>query len=198
MENGIAFVEPTRLGVDEVLQGAARKRRGTLGDGLLVEMIDGTGAVGIEEGALGGDVHGRADGGNAELYDVLGGECGMDFDEAVVGSKTRVLHPQLVAGKGKVPGGELASIVCAEEAVELDGVTGEFDRGFDRTAIRAGDFEAQLASVALRQKRKSDEEDAEMEPRTHELEWRNFYAISFEICDCVTKEMTFREQEKKR
>jgi hypothetical protein len=43
-------------------------------------VIDGGGAFGIEERGVGGDVYGRAQGGDAELDDIFSGKSGMDFD----------------------------------------------------------------------------------------------------------------------
>jgi hypothetical protein len=63
--------------------------------------------------------------------------------------------------------------------MELQRVTGKFDRGFERKTARACDFEAKISSVALRQKRESEKENAEVEQFAHDR-MGNFYAISFE------------------
>jgi len=47
--------------------------------------------------------------------------------------------------------------------VELEGITGKFDGGLDGETVGAGDLEAELSRIALRQKRKSDEENYEVE-----------------------------------
>lgn len=88
----------------------------------------------------------------------------MDFDEAVVGGEGFSLHVETIAAKGKIAGGELAGIVGREGAMELDGIAREFDGGFEREAVRAGDFEAEFSGVALRQERESEKEKAEVEP----------------------------------
>ena len=51
--------------------------------------------------------------------------------------------------------------------MEAEGVAGEFDGCLEGKAVRAGDFEAQLSSVALRQERKSEKEYAEVEQFRH-------------------------------
>jgi hypothetical protein len=51
--------------------------------------------------------------------------------------------------------------------VKLEGVAGEFDRGFDGEAIGASNFEAEFSRVALRQERESEKDNAEVKQATH-------------------------------
>src|SRR5579862_2191919 len=48
MEDGVAFIKPAGLRVDEVGEGTARKGCGTIGYRFRVEVIDGGGAFGID------------------------------------------------------------------------------------------------------------------------------------------------------
>ena len=86
---------------------------------------------------------------------------------------------ETVVAEGKIAGGELAGIVGGESAMELNGVAGEFDGGFEGEAVGAGDLEAEFSGVALRQERESEEKNAEVEQWAHGLGWRNLYATSF-------------------
>ncbi len=167
MENGVAFIEPAGLGVDEINHGAAGERCGAIGDGLLVEMIGDAGAVGVEERGSGGDVHSGADGGDAEFDDVLGGKRRADLDEAVEGSEAFQANLEAVAAEGEIADDGEAGIVGGKGAAELDSVAGEIDGGFDGLGVWAKDFEAKLSGVALavdrkRQKRESAEENCEV------------------------------------
>ena len=91
----------------------------------------------------------------------------MDFYQAVVGGKRFTLDLEAIASEGKIAEGEFAGLVGVEGTVKLEGVAGEFDGGFEREAVRAGDFEAELSGVALRFARKgereSEKENAEVE-----------------------------------
>ena len=74
------------------------------------------------------------------------------------------LDLETIEAERKIAGDELAGVVGGERAVELEGVAGEFDGGFDGEAVGAGDFEAEFSGVALRQERESEKEKAEVEP----------------------------------
>ena len=56
MEDGIAFVEPAGLRVDEIGQRAAGERGRAVGDFLLIDMVGGAGAFGVEKSGLRGDL----------------------------------------------------------------------------------------------------------------------------------------------
>ena len=130
---------------------------------LLIDMICGTGAVGIEESVFGGDLDSGAYGGDAELDGVLGGKCGTDFDETVVGSEALILNFEAVEAEGKIAGDREAGVVGGEGAMELQGVTGEIDGSFDGLPVGTGDFEAEFSGVALSQERKSEEKKSDVE-----------------------------------
>jgi hypothetical protein len=91
----------------------------------------------------------------------------MDFYEAVVGGKRFLLHAEAVAAERKIASRDFAGIVGGEGAIELERVAGKFDGGFEREAVRAGDFEAEFPGVALGDERKGqerkNEEEAEVE-----------------------------------
>jgi len=92
----------------------------------------------------------------------------MDLDEAVVRGERFALNLETVAAEGKIADDELTGIVGGERTVELEGVTGEIDGGFEGEGVRAGDFEVECSGVALgvgrkSEKRKSEKENAEVE-----------------------------------
>jgi hypothetical protein len=130
-------------------------------------VVDGGGAFGIEQRRFGGDVDGRAEGGDAELDEIFGGKRGVDFDDAIERGERFALDLETVTAEGNIPGGELSGVVSGERAVELEGVTGEFDGGFDGETVRVSDFEAKLSGIALgfarKGERESEKEDAEVE-----------------------------------
>ena len=168
VENGAAFEEPSRLGVDEVGERAAGEGSWTVGNSPGVEMVDGGGALGIEQGGFGGDVDGSAEGGDIQFDEIVGGERGMNFDQAIVGRERFAVDLKAVGGEGKIADDEGAGIIGGEGAVELQGVTGELDGGFEGEAVGAGDFEAKLSGVALGEEGEGEEgedeeEDSEVE-----------------------------------
>lgn len=141
MEDGITFVEPAGLRVDKVDHGTAGRRRGTIGDFLLIEVVGGASAFGIKQGILRGDLNSGADGNDAELDGIFGGECGMDFDEAVVGGEAFLLNFETIETEREIADDGEAGVVSGERAVKLGGVAGEIDGSFDGLGVRVGDFE---------------------------------------------------------
>src|SRR5712675_2259647 len=103
-------------------------------------MIDGGGAFGIEQSVSGGDVHGGTEGGDIELDDVLDGKRGMDFDDAIIGRERLASHLETVGTEQKIASDKFASVVGGKRTVELQGIAGKFDEGFEREAVRTADF----------------------------------------------------------
>lgn len=64
-----------------------------------------------------------------------------------------MLDLNVVEAEWHVAGGEASGRVGGIVTVELSGFAGKFDGAFDTEAIRVGDFEAELSTVALRQER---------------------------------------------
>ena len=64
-----------------------------------------------------------------------------------------MLDLNVVEAEWNVAGGEASGRVGGIVTVELSGVTGKFDGTSDAEAVRIGDFEAELSTVALRQER---------------------------------------------
>jgi hypothetical protein len=93
------------------------------------------------------------------------------------------LDLDLVDAVGQALGIEVALIVGSEGVAILVALADEFDRGFEREAVGVGDFEAEFSGVALREERKSKEEDSEVEQGAHSVGWRKPYAISFRMGD---------------
>ena len=75
-------------------------------------------------------------------------------------------------------------------AVELEGVTGKIDGGFERKAVGTEGFEAEFAGVALGGDGKSQEQEGEdeVESGAHFIEWGNLYAISFVVAKILTRD----------
>ena len=149
VKNRVALIEPAGLRVDEIGESASGKRSGTVGYGFGVEVIDGGGAFGIEKSAFRSNVHGSAEGGDVELDEVIGGQSGMDLDDAVIGGKRLAAHLKPIEAEKKIAGHEVAGVVGGKRAAELKGVTGKVDKGLERKAVRACDFEAKFTRVAL-------------------------------------------------
>ena len=163
MEDSVAFIEPAGLSVDEVEKRTARERRGAIGYRFGVEVVDGGGAFGIEQRGFGCDVYRRAQGCDVEFNDILGGKSGVDFDDVVEWREGLALDPQTVAAERKIAGDQVSGIVGGKGAVKLDRVTGELDGSPNGKTVGAGDFEAKFSGVTLRQERKSEKENAEMD-----------------------------------
>ena len=65
-----------------------------------------------------------------------------------------MLDLNVVEAEWNVAGGEASGRGAGIVTVELSGVAGKFDGAFEAEAVRVGDFEAELSTVALRQERK--------------------------------------------
>lgn len=115
----------------------------------------------------------------------------MDIEETVVRGKRFALDLEPVASERKIASGELAGAVGGERTVEAEGVAGEFDGCLEGKAVRAGDFEAHLSSVALRKKRKSEKEHAEVEQFRHS---RRIFMLTVSKCEIeLLRESSARE-----
>ena len=79
----------------------------------------------------------------------------MDFDDAIVAGEGFAANLETIAPEREIAGDEVAGVVGGENSVKLYGVAGKFDGGSERKAVRAGDFEAELSGIALRQERES-------------------------------------------
>jgi hypothetical protein len=64
-----------------------------------------------------------------------------------------VLDLNVVEAEWHVAGGEASGRVGGIVTVKLSGVAGKFDGALDAEAVRIGDFEAEVSTVALRQER---------------------------------------------
>src|ERR1700676_232998 len=119
MENSVAFEKPSWLGVDEVRKRTAGERGGTVGYRFRVDVVDGSGAFGIEKSGAGGDIHVCAESGDVEHDDVLGGECGMDLDNAVVGGERFTANLETVTTERKIASGKFSGVVGEKERGEV-------------------------------------------------------------------------------
>src|SRR5271167_3328688 len=151
MEDGVALVEPAGLGVDEVGHRATGNRGRTIGDFQLVDMVGGSGALGIEKRALCGDLYGSVHGGDVEFDGIFGGKNGTYFDDAVVGIEALVLNSEVIEAEGEVTDNQQAGIVGRERPMELNRVVRKFSRRLNGKAIRIGNFEAKVSRAALSQ-----------------------------------------------
>jgi len=71
-------------------------------------------------------LNGGAESSDAEFDGVLGGEHGVNFDEAVVGGEAFLLNSETIEAERKIASKDEAGIVGGERAAELDSVTGKF------------------------------------------------------------------------
>jgi hypothetical protein len=114
MEDGVAFEKPSRLRVDEVRKRTAREGRGAVGDRLRVEVVDGSGAFGIEDRGIGHDIHGRAEGGDVERNRVLSRERRMDVNNTVIRGKRFAADLETITAEGKIVNGDFSGGVGGE------------------------------------------------------------------------------------
>ena len=94
----------------------------------------------------------------------------MDFDETVEWREGFALDPQTVAAERKIASDHVSGLVRGKGAMKLDRVTGELDEGPDGKTVGTDDFDAKFSGVTLRQERKSEKENAEMERPAHSVE----------------------------
>ena len=70
MEDRVAFVEPSRLRVHQVLQRTARQRCDAIGNGLRADLVDRTDTMRIDESAVGLHFDGGRERNQAKLYEL--------------------------------------------------------------------------------------------------------------------------------
>ena len=126
-------------------------------------MINCGGTFRIEERSCGRDIYRRAKGFDVEFDDILGGKRGMDLDDALERRERFALDPQTIAAEMKIASDQFAGVVSGKRAMKLGRITGKLDGRLDGETVRAGDFDAKFSDVTLRQERKSEQENAEME-----------------------------------
>ena len=168
MQNRIAFIKPAGLRIDQVGQGAAGQRRGPLRDGFGVYVVDCGGTFGIEQSGGGGDVHRSADCSNTEFDDVFRRQDRLDIDQSVVSSEPGLMNFETIDAEGKIANDRETSVIGGKRAVELNRFVGQIDECLNRITIRTNDLDTKLSLVtlckqALRQERKSKDENREVE-----------------------------------
>lgn len=112
-------------------------------------MVDRSGAFGIEESFVSGNVYGGAYSRDAEFDDVFGGQRRMDFDYAIVRSEILFVHSEPIPTEREIADEDETRVVGGEGAVDLGGIAGEIDGGFDSLLVGSVNFEAEFSGVAL-------------------------------------------------
>ena len=149
MKNGVAFVDPAGLGVDEVLERAAGEGVFAVFDLLGADAVDAAGAVGVDEGVGFVDLDGTGGGGDGELGGEVGGGGGADFCGGGEGGEAVACDRNGVDAVGEAFDGGGAGVVGGIGAAEIVDVGGEGYGGADGEAGGVGDFEAEVADVGL-------------------------------------------------
>ena len=149
VEHGVAFVQPSGLGVHEVLQGAAGDGALAIFDLFAADAVDAAGAIGIDERVGLVDLDGAAGGGDAELGGEIGGGSGADVDGFSIGRKTVAADFDGVEAIGKALDGEGAGFIGGVGGVDLVHGAGEGYIGADGRAGWIADLDAEVAGVAL-------------------------------------------------
>jgi hypothetical protein len=132
-------------------------------------VVRGSCLFGIDQRIPRSDLHGSAECGNPQFNGVVSGECGTDFDRAVVGNEAFLLYFEAIDAERKIANDGHPGIVCGKRAVEPDGIAREIDGSLEWLAIGAGDFYAKFSRIALRKQRESEEENREVEKSAHGL-----------------------------
>ena len=149
MQDGAAFIHPSRLRVHQIGQGAPRQHGSSIGDGPGVDAVDRGRPIGIEERAFRSHIDGRARGRDSEFDQIVGGQGGADFQQAVITGEAFVFDMQAIEAKGQTAGGECPCIVGLVGASKLRAVAGKFNRCFKGESSGIGDLEAEFSAVAL-------------------------------------------------
>ena len=100
------------------------------------------------------------------MYSV--GSDRLDIDQSVVSSEPGLMNFETIDAEGKIANDRETSVIGGKRAVELNSVVREIDESLNRITIGTNDFNAKLSIVtlrqqALRQERKSKEENREVE-----------------------------------
>ncbi len=159
MEDGVAFIEPSRLGVDEVLNGTAGQRGETLLYLLRADLHHRGRVVRIYQG--GSVLHGHVgqDRSKSELDIFSDRKGGAKFHGCCVRGKARLLDLNLIHAIRHGLDCQRAGGIAGEGLVITIACAGQFHRGLDTSARRVSYLETQLAVVHLRCGAQSDQKE---------------------------------------
>ena len=87
----------------------------------------------------------------------------MNLDDPLEWREGFALDTQTITAERKVASDQFSGVVGGKGALKLVRVTGKFYRRLDGETVRAGDLNAKLSDITLRQERKSEQENTEME-----------------------------------
>src|ERR1017187_5332843 len=115
MEHRVAFVEPPRLGVHQVLQRTAWERRHAIVNRLRPDLVDAANALGIDKGAVLLHLYGCLDRNQSEFHQFSGGSGGANLNGACEGSKSSMANLQKVHTKREPLDCKVAGVIRSEE-----------------------------------------------------------------------------------
>ena len=81
VQHAVGFEQPARLGLHQFQHSAGRMRGSPVTQGFRAEVVDGAGAMRVQQGGRVSDQHGGFQGGDPERHLVVQGKFGADFQQ---------------------------------------------------------------------------------------------------------------------
>ena len=145
----IAFIEPARLAVHQILNRTAGQGSQAALDGFSPDFVDRSSLIGIEQRSLRFHGHRFLCCRHLQFDRVIDRYRRMDVDRFRDRCETGLLDGELVEAIGKALHVQRAVVAGGQGIVVLIGLARNLDRGFDPKSGRVGNRETQLAPVAL-------------------------------------------------
>jgi len=127
VEDGVAFVEPPWLGVDEVLERAPGQGSHPILDHFRTNTVDVTCAMRIDQGIRVIYQNRGVCGGDAEFGRIVEGDLGTYFDGVLELGETGMANLDAVDSKGDALYDQIAGTIRGERLLELVGLRDQFD-----------------------------------------------------------------------
>ena len=161
MQDGVAFVEPTRLRIHEVLQRASRQGRSASINCVAADSIDRAGAMGVHERVCVIDDHGCVDRRDAEMCDERRRQRRPHFDRADKRREALLLNVHRVRAEGQPLSDGAAFIAGNKGLPKLIGLADEFDGALNAKTRRIDHSQAKFSHAALSAKRAGKQQKQE-------------------------------------
>ena len=140
MQHGVAFIEPARLGVHQILQRTPGDRTEAVLNRVGADLADCAGLIGIDQGVGSGDGNGLIHGGQLELDHKFGGNRGTNLDHFRNRSESGLRNFQPIQAVRQALYLQPPLLAGAERILILVGVTRQRDSDFHPETSRIGNL----------------------------------------------------------
>ena len=172
MQHTVAFIQPAGFRIHQIEEVAAGLRAELLSDRLLADGIERSGARGIDQREIVGDLNLCGEGRDTESDAEFHGDFGVNFDDFAPRGKTFRGEVEAVDAERQILKNEAAVGRNLKTALEMVAFAEKFAPGGERRALWIANFEMNFAAQPLGVSRgcpseaeeANQQRDAELEP----------------------------------